>query len=116
VLVTGGLDRGPLNSAEVYDPSTETWTTTTSMYYTRWYSRASVLRNGKVLITGGSNDQILNSVELYDPSTQNWTIIDSMNNVRYSHTASVLMNEKILITGGRNLGTALNTAELYSSF
>lgn len=37
-----------------------------------------------------------------------------MHGARSSHTASVLTaNEKVLVTGGNNIGTKLNSAELY---
>jgi hypothetical protein len=51
VLVAGGsTDR----TAELYDPSTKMWTTTSELVVGRWFHTATVLRNGKVLITGGT--------------------------------------------------------------
>ncbi|CAF1561813.1 unnamed protein product [Adineta steineri] len=72
VLVTGGggssgSGTGSLYSAELYDPSTGTWTTTGNITNARYYHTSSVLSNGKVIITGGSNSNAnaLNSAELY---------------------------------------------------
>ncbi|CAF4838992.1 unnamed protein product, partial [Rotaria sp. Silwood2] len=113
VLVTGGYNGVALNSAELYNPSTEMWTITGSMHYTRQHHTASVLTNGKVLVTGGYNGVVLNSAELYDPSTGVWTITGSMNFTRYFHTASVFTNGQVLVTHGLdNLGV-LNSSELY---
>ncbi|CAF1328352.1 unnamed protein product, partial [Rotaria magnacalcarata] len=48
VLVAGGIGSAYLNSAELYDPSTGTWTSTGSMHFGRYGHTASVLTNGKV--------------------------------------------------------------------
>ncbi|CAF0910380.1 unnamed protein product [Adineta steineri] len=70
VLVTGGNGNSSvLNSAEfaeLYDPSTGTWTTISNMNKERAFHTASVLLNGQVLVTGGfDHSDYLNSAELY---------------------------------------------------
>ncbi|CAF1569135.1 unnamed protein product, partial [Adineta steineri] len=114
VLVTGGSinNFGYLNSAELYDLSTGTWTTTGNMTNAREGHTASVLSNGKVLVTGS----FLNSAELYDPSTGTWTTTGRMTSARGDDTASVLSNGKVLVTGGWSVHGALNSAELYQIF
>ncbi|CAF3978483.1 unnamed protein product [Adineta steineri] len=122
VLVIGGSRVGnnemiSLNSAELYNPSTETWTTTGNMHFTRVGHTSSILKNGKVLVTGGMGQIVLNTTELYDPSTRRWKTTGSLNNARYSHKASVLKNGKVLVTGGRSISNgdniSLNSTELY---
>ncbi|CAF3266580.1 unnamed protein product, partial [Rotaria sp. Silwood2] len=74
VLVAGGFNNGAINNAELYDPSTETWTTINSMNDARGEHTISVLTNAKVLVTGGLGYRgFQNSTELYDQSTGNWT-------------------------------------------
>jgi WD40 repeat protein len=110
VLVTGGLDRTSLNSAELYDPATKIWTNTSNMKSARAYHAASVLSDGKVLVSGGFDKTSLNSTELYDPSTRTWTTTSKMESPRFQHTASVLIDGKVLVSGGAG---GSNTAEIY---
>src|SRR5919202_2237337 len=65
VLVAGGF--GPCDptctrsSAELYDPSTGTWTATGSMITARLGARATLLANGKVLVAGGRDNMTVYS-------------------------------------------------------
>ncbi len=69
LVVTGGFSGNtPLNSAELYDPLTGTWTNTASLNSPRACHTASVLTDGTVLIAGGNNGiYVLTSAELYKP-------------------------------------------------
>jgi N-acetylneuraminic acid mutarotase len=73
VLVSGGNNKTlttqtPLASAELYNPTTGTWTATGSMSSARAGHISTVLTNGHVLNSGGSDAfNELNSAELYTP-------------------------------------------------
>ncbi len=58
VLIAGGMDNSGtiLSSAELYDPSSQTFTATSSMSDSRIAHAAILLGNGEVLIAGGADN------------------------------------------------------------
>jgi uncharacterized protein YjbI with pentapeptide repeats len=113
VLVAGGLDASgkPLASAEVYDPSTGSFTATLNgMPNKEVGGTATTLPSGKVLVAGGGNA----STQLYDPGANTWSSGGGMSSQRSYHTATLLANGKVLIAGGSgNNGATTNSAQLY---
>ena len=122
VLVTGGLNLAgdgagnPAATAEIYDPSTNSFTLTTGqMTVGRFLHTATLLPSGKVLLAGGlSAGTDLSSAELYDPATKTFTAAGFMTVARLGHSATLLANGKVLLAGGAASfgGASTNTAEL----
>ncbi|MGO8816530.1 MAG: protein kinase domain-containing protein [Terriglobia bacterium] len=131
VLLAGGVPNilysAGLNTAEIYDPTAQTFTALTStMVRALVYHTATLLPNGRVFLAGGEEGNgfgaDLNTSELYDPATRTFTALTAtLATARFSHTATLLPNGQVLLAGGsRNgtggtngQGTVLNTAELY---
>ncbi len=86
VLVAGGNDMNAtgapaLASAELYNPSTGTWTATGSMTRARTGFAVALLQNGEVLVAGGDQapgSGIPSTAELYNPATGTWTATGNM--------------------------------------
>ncbi len=121
VLVAGGIDDDPASgiaiaSAELYDPGTNSWSTTGSLATARTQPDAVVLPSGTVLVSGGLDgaNAVLSSCEIYDPAIGMWSATGSMLEARAVHSASVLPSGKVLAAGGVTTGfSPLLTTELF---
>ena len=124
VLITGGWStEGSLSSAELYDPSSATFTSTGSMSEGRYQNAAQLLPGGLVLVVGGecSGDHCggvsgpLASSELYDPATGTFYPGGQMGQPRYGFASAILSDGSVLILGGQDEAGMLQTAEVYRS-
>ena len=68
---------GTVNT-NVYNPATNTWTSTAAMHYLRWYPTATKLPDGRILATSGTASSVMQQIpEIYDPATNTWTALPS---------------------------------------
>ena len=77
ILVAGGFDGlGPLSAAEIYDPSSGSWSPAGPMPSARWNHTATLLPDGTVLVVGGWDGSVtISTAEVYDPATGGWSSI-----------------------------------------
>jgi hypothetical protein len=150
VLIAGGLtgtgaSLSGLNSAEIYNPITQTFSAVGNLSDNRSFQTASLLDDGTVLIAGGANGNAdvtfsdgfkltlvsghpVNNAEIYNPLSQSFSCVGgstsepcaaSMNASRLFDTATTVA-DGVLFAGGFDLSSsgtfaAQNTAELYES-
>lgn len=126
VLVAGGqvdsvADFAATATAEVYDPTTRTWTPVASMGTARRWACAALLPSGKVLVVGGDNlaDGPLQTAEVYDPVGDTWSPTAGPSAVkRLAATCTRLGTGEVLVAGGQDehlsgSGVAEAAAERY---
>jgi N-acetylneuraminic acid mutarotase len=114
VLAVGGCATNLTPTVEVYNPTSDLWSSGTEQFSYRSHT-ATLLNNGKVLLAGGidSAGNVTRNVYIYDPATGDMDLTGQMNDVRYAHAAVRLGNGKVLIVGGSD-GSPLPTAEIYT--
>ncbi|HEX5490718.1 MAG TPA: kelch repeat-containing protein, partial [Candidatus Udaeobacter sp.] len=112
ILITGGRDAdGHLVAAsEIFDPESQTSTTSATLHTARVDHTATVLVDGRVLVTGGTGDSgALASAEIFDPAHPEngfTTVGSAMSTARAKHTATLLNSGLVLLAGGDAQGSA----------
>jgi hypothetical protein len=98
VLVAGGVDaKGPTTSAELYDATTGTFSSVSSMAVARVLPALAVLPDGSVLVVSPDSKE----AERFDPATGRFTSAGTMAS---PHSVAVtLADGRVLVAGG---GTA----------
>jgi hypothetical protein len=115
-----------LNTAEIFDPGTGTFTKTGNMTVPRESHTATLFVTGsdagKVLIAGGSDGAFGNSPpaatlyassETFDPATGTFTSGGMMTTQRDLQTANLLSSGKVLVAGGASNAGTEKSADLF---
>ncbi len=104
------------NTAEIYNPVTNTFTQLTMQDY-RDFTGIATLPNGKIFIAGGMSSDLgvgqLSSTEIFDPASNTFTAGPSMNYVRTMAQAATLKNGKVLVVGCWYSTSSASVAEVY---
>ncbi len=115
VLIAGGGNTSILQSAEVFDPTTEEFAALThSMVNTREDGATATLPGGDVLLLGGYTGSYSNSAEVFNVKTGEFeALAHTMTQPREQPIAATLPDGEILIAGGYNGSSTTNSAELF---
>ena len=116
VLVGGGTTTGgaTTNSAEIYDPTANSWTQINSLTSARANATAALLQDGRVLIAGGDNAGTpSNTIEIYDPSTGDFSFAGTLSSPRTQHAMAVLQDGRALIVGGTDGTNPLASSDIF---
>ena len=101
----GGLYGETLvNSAELYDPTTNTWMLAGAPVNFAFTRSAALLSDGRVLVAGGNYGSNVSTAEIYDPSTDAWVAASSMNFGRNRPALVVLPDKRVFAFGGERDG------------
>ena len=109
VLVVGGIGPTPDTwraSAEVYNPSTDSWAKAGKTKGARAWLAATRLSDGRVLLAGGLGRESretfgpLDWAEIYDAATGTWSTTGSIGDERSEHTLTLLDDGRVLVAGG----------------
>lgn len=112
VLVAGGKNIGgdeggdASQTAELYDPSTGTFSPATGpLVAPRIRHTATLLRDGMVLLAGGEAVASAYSAELFDPASGRFEPLPTlMASFHLGHAATLLRDGKVLFSGGIGAG------------
>jgi hypothetical protein len=115
-----GTTGAPIQSIEIYDPATGTFTAAGNTLVARHGNRVTRLDNGKTIFVGGQTTadptpSVTDSAELYNHVTGSFSDTDNLNTARRNFAQWSLPNGKILVAGGYDASaTVLSSAELYT--
>jgi hypothetical protein len=124
VLMTGGTlvptllgaaSATPINGAELYNPTTNTWATA-NMSAPRALHSATKLSDGRVVVCGGAQGTLttpvsIDGVEVFNPATNSWSPEPPLTAPRAGQSAELLPDGTVVLFGGQGAVTTVNTIE-----
>ncbi len=119
VLVAGGVSNGfsvATNTAELYDPVSDTWATTGLMPRYAYSQQAARIPSNRVLLTGGWMGTAFNNAStglrsfIYDVAANTWSSPATANlpSITYNHAMIRTPSGRVFLYGGSNGTTSLN--------
>ncbi len=124
ILVAGGNDGhgNPIGTAEIYNPSDQSWTVVANLNDPRWGHTATLLKNGRVLIAGGQDGGgPKDTLELFEPKASAFIPVPvRLSSPRMNLAAALLPGDPdnpdgfVAIMGGMNFAGASASVDLFN--
>lgn len=114
----GSTPNGTLNTVEMFDPATGTWTPRAAMPTGRRTMVVGTL-NGRAQVMGGEaapDGSAFNQNEEYDPIANAWTTLRSLPTPRHGAVAGTINGVVYVVAGGPTAGTAFTAVNEAFSF
>ncbi len=118
IMTAGGhvADDVGLPIGRIFDPGTNTWSSTPNMSYARWYPTLTTLPNGNVLTMSGEVNCAGCDTpipELYTPSTNTWTEMTAASNqLPYYPQSYVLPDGRLFVAATTETAIASQVLDL----
>ncbi len=105
----------PGNGAELYSPTTNTWTTT-PMPNARVLHTTTRLGDGRIVVAGGSQGTLvatlpIDDVDVFNPATNTWTTTPPLTAPRAGHCAELMPDGTLVLFGGQSGAGSVTTVE-----
>ena len=106
VLAAGGGQGDPFaptgrDTAEIYDPASDTWTATGRLPGPRMNHAGTLLPGGRVILTGGTTGLAPDpSTGVFDPAAGIWSAGPPLRTARTDNTSILLPSGQLLVAGG----------------
>jgi uncharacterized repeat protein (TIGR01451 family) len=117
IYVVGGWY---VNTVEVYDPATDSWSIAAPMNEARQSPGLIAAPDGRLYVSGGGTDswEGLNSTERYDPALNRWQALLPLHDANRAGSASAYAGGRIYAVGGvdGSLSSSNESLQIYSSF
>jgi hypothetical protein len=113
LLVAGGhiSDNHGIADAHLFNPSTQTWSSTASMRTGRWYPTVTELANGQLVTTAGKNEEAKAVTVPEVWSSSGWrALTGASRNLPYYPRQFLAPNGRIFYAGELKTTSYLNTA------
>ncbi len=104
-----------MNTHEVYDPDTDSWSTAAALPTAVMDNYATVALGSKIYVLGGGTGgiSVVDLVQIYDTTTNSWSLGAPMPTARSNAVAGVICGRIVVAGGLDDTFTNITTTEIY---